>query len=149
MRRPLVIPAVSLACGIAAAKGFQFLPLTVSALSAVSFFIFFLLSKPVLRETRARFISISALCFLAGFAAFLSVWAGRSFRLRPACRQGAGHAYGQGNAPAGGERRQYAVSPRTCRLRLLPGKKRSDTPVGQGRRSGHPLWRRHPRDCRA
>ena len=70
MRRPLVIPAVSLACGIAAAKGFQFLPLTVSALSAVSFFIFFLLSKPVLSETRTRFISISALCFLAGFAAF-------------------------------------------------------------------------------
>jgi competence protein ComEC len=70
MRRPLVIPAVSLACGIAAAKGFQFLPLTVTALSAVSFFILFLLSKSVLHETRIRLISISVLCFLAGFAVF-------------------------------------------------------------------------------
>jgi competence protein ComEC len=70
MRRPLVIPAVSLACGIAAAKGFQFLPLTVSALSAVSFLIFFLLSKPILDGTRARVILTTALCFLAGFAVF-------------------------------------------------------------------------------
>ena len=70
MRRPLLIPAVSLASGIAAAKGFQFLPVTVSALSAVSFFIFFLLSKSAIHETRTRSIFIAALCFLAGFAAF-------------------------------------------------------------------------------
>ncbi|MGC2424065.1 MAG: ComEC/Rec2 family competence protein [Nitrospirota bacterium] len=70
MRRPLLIPAVSLACGIAAAKGFQFLPVTVSALSAVSFFIFFILSKTVIQETRTRSVFIAVLCFLGGFAAF-------------------------------------------------------------------------------
>ncbi len=67
--RPLLVPAAALACGIAAAKGFEYLPYTVSALSAISLLVFSLVSKSFYKS-RARITIIAALFFLAGFASF-------------------------------------------------------------------------------
>ncbi|MHB8174633.1 MAG: ComEC/Rec2 family competence protein, partial [Nitrospirota bacterium] len=66
LSRPLLIPAVSLACGIAAGKSFEYLPYTVSALSIASLFIFFLF----LGRKRMRIIILSALFFFLGSASF-------------------------------------------------------------------------------
>ena len=68
--RPLILPAVALAGGIAAGKGFEYFPYTISALSTVSFAIFFLISRPSLHQSRTLITIIAAMFFLAGFASF-------------------------------------------------------------------------------
>ncbi len=66
--RPLLVPAAALACGIAAGKGFEYFPYTVSALSIVSLIVSLIL--PRASFNRIKLIILSAAFFSLGFASF-------------------------------------------------------------------------------